>query len=114
MIVSGGILRLKSTTDRVVNEYLTLVLNSVLVQEQVKRDVGGSIILHWRPNQVKGTVIPILALEKQQEIQQKIMESFDLRKQSQQLLEYATRAIEMAIEEDEIQAIKWLEKQNKT
>ena len=59
MIPAGGILRLKSKTDKINNEYLTLVLNSILTQEQVNRDVGGSVILHWRPDQVAGTVIPI-------------------------------------------------------
>ena len=64
MIPAGGILRLKNKTDKIGNEYLTLVLNSILTQEQVNRDVGGSVILHWRPDQVAGTVIPILPQEK--------------------------------------------------
>lgn len=108
MIPSGGILRLKSKSDKVNHEYLTLVLNSVLTQEQVNRDVGGSIILHWRPDQVKQTVIPILSDTKQTEIQKKVSESFNLRKQSKHLLEYAKKAVEMAIEQDETTAIKWL------
>ena len=112
MIVSGGILRLKSKEDKISNEYLTLVLNSVLTQEQVKRDVGGSIILHWRPEQVKGTIIPLLPQAQQLQIQQKITESFELRKQSKQLLENAKRAVEMAIEQDESKAIQWLETQS--
>ena len=109
MIPSGGILRLKSKTDKLNNEYLTLVLNSLLTQEQVNRDVGGSIILHWRPDQVKETVIPILSEENQLEIQQKVAKSFNLRKQSKQLLEAAKKAVEMAIEQDEETAINWLE-----
>ncbi|MCK5696776.1 MAG: hypothetical protein KAI02_01350 [Gammaproteobacteria bacterium] len=111
MIPSGGILRLKSKNDKVNNEYLTLVLNSVLTQEQVKRDVGGSIILHWRPDQVKETVIPILSEEKQIEIQEKITESFTLRNQSKHLLECAKQAVEMAIEQNEKTALNWLKKQ---
>ena len=108
MIVSGGILRLRNKTNRVENEYLTLLLNSVLVQQQIRRDTGGSIILHWRPDQVKRTVVPILPKAKQQEIQQKVSESFALRKKSKQLLENAKRAIEIAIEQDEQSAITWL------
>ncbi len=108
MIPSGGILRLKSKTDKVNNEYLTLVLNSILTQEQVNRDVGGSIILHWRPDQVKETVIPVLSEEKQLEIQQKVTESFNLRKQAKHLLESAKKAVEMAIEQDEQTAMQWL------
>ena len=112
MIPSGGILRLKIRTDKadkVNNEYLTLALNSMLTKEQVTQDVGGSVILHWRPDQVKGTLIPILSKEKQTQIQQKVIESFNLRKQSKCLLEYAKRAVEMAIESDEQTAIDWLE-----
>ena len=109
MIPAGGILRLKNKSDKINNEYLTLVLNSILTQEQVNRDVGGSVILHWRPDQVAGTVIPILPKDKQAEIKQKVTESFNLRKHTKHLLEHAIRAIEIAIEQDEQAAIDWLE-----
>ena len=108
MIPAGGILRLESKTDKIGNEYLTLVLNSILTQEQINRDVGGSVILHWRPDQVAGTVIPILHQEKQAEIQQKVIESFNLRQHAKDLLEHAKRAVEIAIEQDEQTAIDWL------
>ncbi len=108
MIPAGGILRLKTKTDRVGAEYLALVLNSFLTQEQVNRDVGGSVILHWRPDQVAGTVIPILPKKIQTEIEQKITESFNLRNRAKDLLENAKRAVEIAIEEDEQTAIDWL------
>lgn len=111
MIPSGGILRLKKIDDRINEEYLTTVLNSLIVQEQIKRDVGGSVILHWRPDQVKNTLIPILDGSLQDEIKQKINESFNLRKQSKHLLESAKRAVEIAIEEDEGTAIEWLNKE---
>ena len=114
MIPAGGILRLKTKTDKIGNEYLTLVLNSILTQEQINRDVGGSVILHWRPDQVAGTVIPILQQEKQAEIQQKVIESFSLRKHAKDLLECAKRAVEIAIEQDEQTAIDWLESVSKT
>ena len=109
MIPAGGILRLESKTDKIGNEYLTLVLNSILTQEQISRDVGGSVILHWRPDQVAGTVIPILSQEKQAEIRQKVIESFNARRQAKDLLEHATHAVEIAIEQDEQAAIDWLE-----
>ena len=108
MIPSGGILRLKNKTDKINNEYLTLVLNSILIKEQINRDVGGSVILHWRPDQVKNTIIPILPEETQTEIQQKVIESLNLRKQSKHLLECAKRAVEIAIEQDEQTATNWL------
>ena len=109
MIPSGGILRLERKTNEIENEYLMLVLNSRPTTEQVNRDVGGSLILHWRPDQVKATIIPILPKEKQTQIRNKITTSFELRKQSRQLLECAKRAVEIAIEQDEQTAIRWLE-----
>lgn len=113
MIPSGGILRLKNKSDKINNEYLTLVLNSILTKEQVNRDVGGSVILHWRPDQVKETVIPILSDAKQAQVQQKVTESFNLRKQSKHLLGCSKRAVEMAIEQDEQKAINWLKEQTR-
>jgi len=108
MIPSGGILRLKRKNKQVNVDYLTLVLNSLIVKEQIERDVGGSVILHWRPDQVKQTLIPICADDLQDQIQQKISKSFNLRKQSKHLLECAKRAVEVAIEQDEETAMKWL------
>lgn len=113
MIPSGGILRLQNRTDKVNNEYLALVLNSILTKEQINRDVGGSIILHWRPDQVKETAIPLLPAKRQAQVQQTIIESFNLRNQSERLLECAKRAVEMAIEQGEKKAIEWLDKQTR-
>ena len=54
-------------------------------------------------------IIPLFSEEKQIQIQQKIIESFHLRKQSKHLLECAKRAVELAIERDEQTAIDYLE-----
>ena len=54
-------------------------------------------------------VIPILADEKQTEIQEMVLQSFRLRNQSKNLLESAKRAVEIAIEQSEQAAIDWLE-----
>ncbi|HDK27044.1 MAG TPA: hypothetical protein ENG48_08165 [Candidatus Atribacteria bacterium] len=109
MIPSGGILRLKLRNKDLINEeYLTLVLNSIIVQEQIKRDIGGSVILHWRPDQVKETIVPILDKELQHEIKVKINESFSQRDKSKNLLEIAKKGVEMAIEENEEIAEEWI------
>ena len=113
MILSSGILRLKRKTNKINDDYLMLTLNSILTRQQVARDVGGSVILHWRPEQVKGTVIPILAEDKQVEIQQKVAEAFALRRRSTHLLECAKRSVEIAIEQGEQTAMDWLEAQTK-
>ena len=110
MIPASGILRLKNITHKVNNEFLTLALNSIVVKEQVNREGGGFIITHWQPEQVKGTLIPILPVEIQTAIQRKVTESFDLRRQSKRLLECAKRAVEIAIEQDEPAAVAWLDR----
>ncbi len=109
MVVSGGILRLKMDSKQIMPEYLTLVLNSVIVQKQIERDAGGSIINHWRPDQVKATLIPILKEDEQKEIKELIEKSFNDRKLSKSLLEIAKRGVEMAIEKNEQEAEKWID-----
>ncbi|AKB19530.1 restriction endonuclease subunit S [Methanosarcina sp. WWM596] len=108
MIPSSGILRLKQKNRRVNPDYLALVLNSIIVKEQINRDVGGSVIIHWRPDQVKEALIPILDDGKQNIIQKEVAESFNLRKESIYLLECAKKAVELAIKEDENSATIWL------
>jgi len=92
-IVSGGILRLKLKNEKVENEYLALCLNSVIGQMQAKRDGGGSIITHWRPEQIKNILIPILSENTQKEIEgiiknayQEIQKSNRIYSQAENLL----------------------------
>ena len=109
MIPSSGILRLTvKDTVKIIPEYLTLVLNSVIVQKQIERDVGGSVINHWLVDQVKNAIVPLLNDVVQKEISGKIAESFSKRKQSRSLLEIAKIGVEMAIEKSEAEAEKWL------
>jgi len=109
MVPSGGILRLKvKDEEKLYPEYLTLVLNSVIVQKQIERDAGGSIINHWLVDQVKNTLIPILPIAKQKKIAETVNESFCNRELSKQLLDIAKRGVELAIEKDEKTAEKWI------
>jgi restriction endonuclease S subunit len=66
-------------------EYLTLVLNSQLVQMQAERDSGGSIILHWRINEIEKVLIPTIDLKIQKEIGQLVEESFLLKTKSEKI-----------------------------
>ena len=108
MIISGGILRLTITDSEYLPEYLTLVLNSILVQQQIERTSSGALIQHWLINEINNTLIPKLDIQKQREIVGKIQESTKCRKQSKQLLEIAKRGVEIAIEQDEYIATNWI------
>jgi hypothetical protein len=53
-ITSGAILHLTvRDKTQVLPDYLTLVLNSIVVKQQAERDAGGSIILHWRKEEIE-------------------------------------------------------------
>jgi len=102
IITSGAILHLTIKEKNILPDYLTLILNSIIVQLQAEQDTGGSIIQHWRVEEIKKVIIPILPLDIQQTISQKIQESFKLRKESKDLLELAKTMVEEAIEKEEI------------
>jgi restriction endonuclease S subunit len=96
-IVSGGVLRLKLKED-IDPEYIALCINSHVGQMQVDRDAGGSIISHWKPEQVKNMLIPILPKPIQQKIADLVRQSHEARTKSKELLESAKHKVEELIE----------------
>lgn len=108
-ITSGAILQLNVKDKRqIVPEYLTLVLNSKLVQMQAERDAGGSIILHWRKEEIENVIVPVIDFSIQKQIAELVEESFRLKKESEELLELAKKMVEGAIEEGEDKALDLL------
>jgi restriction endonuclease S subunit len=103
-IISGGVLRLKlnpstsSGQEEIEDEYLALCLNSLVGQMQAERDAGGSVIMHWKPEQIKNVMIPILSKQTQQKISSLVRESFEKRIKAKELLEEAKRKVEEMIE----------------
>ena len=122
VVVSSAILRLRvpkkhavlrlpaRKNHAILPDYLVLVLNSPCVQMQAERDTGGSIIAHWLLDDVKNALIPILPPAKQRALADKARESFRLRSESNRLLAVAKRAVEIAIEKGEAEALRFIEK----
>lgn len=110
-VTSGAILHLSLKRDDVLPEYLTLVLNSKLVQMQAERDAGGSIILHWRVGEIENVILPIIDLAIQTNISKLVQQSFTLKAQSEHLLNVTKRAVEIAIETDEQTAVAYINEQ---
>ena len=109
IVTSGALLHLTiKNTSEVLPDYLTLVLNSPVVQMQAERDSNGAVIQHWKPSEIENVIIPILGMDKQKELADMVQKSFVLRRQSKQLLEYAKQAVELAIEQGEDVALDWL------
>ena len=108
VITSGALLHLTVKNNDFLPDYLTLVLNSIVVKLQAERDAGGSIIQHWKPSEIENVIIPQLPMAIQDQIAEKVQESFALRKESKRLLDLAKHAVEVAIEQGEDAAMKLL------
>lgn len=108
VITSGAILHLTVVDDNVLPDYLTLVINSQVVQMQAERDAGGSIIQHWKPSEIENVIIPILPMDEQIKISEMVQDSFRLRNESKRLLEVAKKAVEIAISENEEKALQYI------
>lgn len=110
----GSFLTLIRTKKEKINPYYLLsFLNTDIGIAISKQHQRGMAQQYLYPYDIKTFPIPILPEATQTQIQQKVTESFDLRKQSKHLLESAKRAVEIAIEQDEQTAINWLEEQTK-
>lgn len=97
-VLSGAILRLKIKDKvEIKAKYLSLVLNALTTQLQAQRDCGGSIIAHWRLEEIQSLLIPLLDSTSQERIENKIRQSFALKAKSKKLLRIAKQRVEEAI-----------------
>lgn len=96
-ITSGALLHLSVFNKEYNPDYLTLVLNSKVVQMQAKRDSNGAVIQHWKPSEIEQVIIPKLPMPIQETISAKIQESFALKAESKRLLEEAKLMVEKEI-----------------
>ncbi|MCG2717328.1 MAG: restriction endonuclease subunit S [Nanoarchaeota archaeon] len=97
-VISSGILKLKINEDEINKEYLALCVSSLIGKMQVERDGGGSVITHWKPEQIKRLKIPILPPESQQKIASLVQQSHEARRKAKELLEEAKQKVEEMIE----------------
>ena len=97
-IIASGILKIRIDDKQINKEYLALCINSIVGKLQVERDGGGSVITHWKPDQIKNLQIPLLPPETQQNIASLVKQSHEARRKAKELLEEAKRDVEEAIE----------------
>lgn len=97
-IISSGILRITIDESQIKKEYLALCIVSIIGKMQVERDSGGSVIIHWKPAQIKKLQVPLLPNETQQRIASLVEQSHEARRKAKQLLEQAKRKVERMIE----------------
>lgn len=107
LIVSGAFCVLRST-GRYSSEVLLVLLKSRIYREWLlKWNVGTSYPV-IKDDDVCNLPLPLLPNDTQKVIAEKIRHSFALREKSKDLLKAATRAVEIAIEEDEAAAMDFL------
>jgi len=112
-IISSEImlLRLKVSKFKILPNYISLFLNSKFGYLQVERRVHGVAYYSISQPDLADLTIPVLPFTLQEKIVENIIESFQLKAKSKQLLEIAKTAVERAIEEDEERAIDWMNQQ---
>ena len=91
--------------------YLILFFNSEIGKEFVSRYSRQGVQTNLNLAEVADLRVPIIEYTKQEKIAALVEESFRLKKQSEQLLETAKRAVEIAIEQDEEVAIDYINAQ---
>jgi len=97
-IISSGTLKLTINEGDINKEYLSLCINSIVGKLQIERDGGGSVITHWRPEQIKKLQIPILPERIQKKIASLVQNSHEARRKAKSLLEEAKGKVEEAID----------------
>ncbi len=90
-------------------DVLPLLINSIIGKFQLERIGTGGVQTNISSSDIRKILIPIIPNDKQQKIADLVEESFALKKQSEELLETAKRAVEIAIEQSEEKAIEFIE-----
>jgi len=89
-------------------ETLLVLFKSEAIQALMKQRCSGTILTGITKDELLSMPLPKVDDKLQKTIAAKVQESFTLRRQSKQLLEYAKQAVELAIEQGEDVALAWL------
>lgn len=92
------------------SETLLVLFKSEPMQQILKQNCSGTILTAINKLEFLHIPIPLISGSVQKEIQEKVKESFALKKQSEQLLEVAKKAVEIVIEDNEETAMEYIKK----
>ncbi len=92
-------------------ETLLVLFKSPLLQNLLKKNCSGTILTAINKDEFLSIPVPLIDPAKQSEIAALITQSFALKKQSEHLLDVSKRAVEIAIEQDEAAAMRWIGEQ---
>ncbi len=100
-------------SDKVNTETLLVLFKNRVIQQILKKNCSGTILTAINKDEFLNIVIPIIDINIQTKIEEKIKESFKLKEESKQLLEVAKRAVEIAIEDGEDKAMEYIKRKVK-
>ena len=95
-------------SDSLNPETILVMMKSIAGQLQLRKGSSGTINASIKKDQFSRIILPRIKSGAQSMIKRKIIEVYDLRRQSKNLLEDCKRAVELAIERDESAAIQFL------
>ncbi len=112
LIVSGAFTVLRKKENSKINtQVLQVLLRTNIYKELLlKYNVGTSYPV-IKDDDVLNLVIPIIDISIQNRIEEKIKKSFLLKEESKRLLDLAKKAVEIAIEKDENEAVEFINEQ---
>ncbi len=93
------------------SETLLVLLKSPLGQLQLKKGCSGTILTAINKEEFKRVLLPRISESIQEQIKQKISEMYKAKSTSKKLLDIAKRSVEIAIEQGEEEAQKWINEQ---
>ena len=96
-------------SDALNSETLLVLFKSVPIQALLKQRCSGTILTAITKEELLSMPLPQIDVTLQKEIAIKVQESFAQRRKSELLLECAKCVVEIAIEQNETAALKWLE-----
>ena len=96
------------SSDSINSETLLILFKSEPIQALMKQRCSGTILMGITKDEFLSMPLPKIADETQNQIASIVRQAFSLRKQSEQLFDYAKRAVELAIEQGEDAAMAWL------
>lgn len=95
-------------SDIINSETLLVLFKSKPIQALLKQRCSGTILTAITKDELLAMPLPKIDTNVQEAIAEKVQESFALRRKSKELIEYAKRAVEMAIEQGEDMALDWV------
>ncbi|MGC8895135.1 MAG: restriction endonuclease subunit S, partial [candidate division WOR-3 bacterium] len=104
-----GRLRVKpEMKGKILPEFAEILFQSLVVQNQITKKKTQTGQPKISDSEIKSIQIPLLPLPIQQNIASLVQKSDEARKKAKELLEIAKKAVEIAIEEGEEKALKYI------